>query len=70
MLIDPILLEIISGIFADLAAGFIGVAVIVPIFSLDSTTFNLTALTVDIFSSILFLLLAYQIKKYSKKRKV
>lgn len=58
--------SILSDLSVNLAAGWLGVAFIVPNFSGIRSPFNFLVLTGDIFIAILFLLTAFKLKKLSK----
>lgn len=55
-----------SDLSINLAAGWLGVAFIVPNFSGILSPFNFLVLTGDIFMAILFLVIAFKLKKISK----
>lgn len=53
---------LLSELFVNLASGFFGAAIVVPIFSQDSLGLNFIALTLDLAMGIFFLVLAFRLK--------
>ena len=61
--LDPILLTIVSELFINLSAGWLGAAFIVPVTSQASKKVNLRLLTINILSAIFSLTLAFKLSK-------
>lgn len=61
--------SIISDLSVNLAAGWLGVAFIVPNFYGIRSPFNFLVLTGDILIAILFLVTAFKLKKISRRYK-
>ena len=63
MRIDPILSSVISDLFVNLSAGWLGAVIIVPTFSKRKGLKKLWVLTFNLGASILSLVIAFFIKK-------
>jgi hypothetical protein len=60
---DPLLRDLISDLFVNLAAGWFGAAIIVPVFS-RRPRLKWVSLTIDVILGIVFLTFAYGIRKF------
>jgi len=60
--IDPTFLQILSDLFTNLSAGWLGAAFVVPIVSKRRVKVKLGMLTANILLGIVALLFAYQLK--------
>ena len=60
--IDPTFLQILSDLFTNLSAGWLGAAFVVPIISKRRVKVKLGMLTANILLGIVALLFAYQLK--------
>ncbi len=61
--VDPTWWTLLSELSVNIAAGWLGAAFIVPVTSKESPTVNLLMLTTDLVFAILFLVLAFQLRK-------
>ncbi len=66
----PALLLTISDIMANLSAGWFGAAIIFPSFSDEPLNLHMWLLVLDILCGILFLVLAYRLRKAVGKGKI
>ena len=61
--LDKDLYLVISDLFINISAGWFGAAFIVPAFSKEDFTLNIGILTTNLLMGILFLVLAYKLRK-------
>ncbi len=64
-----ILEQILSELLINLAAGWYGAAVIIPIASLKPTVIDLSALTADIIFGTVCIIISYKLRVEIKKRR-
>lgn len=69
MKIDSTFLQTLANIFDNLSAGWIGAALIVPVFSEQPLNLNFWILIVNLFFGMVFMFLAYKIRKFKKVKK-
>jgi len=65
--IDYLWFLVLSDLFVNLSAGWFGAAFIIPVFSDKPISVNLGILTTDIVLGIVFLILAFRLKKFGGK---
>ena len=68
MSINPAWSSVVSDLFVNLSAGWFGAVLIVPNFFGLNPPFNSLVLTGDILAGIFSLLIAFKLKKRSKKK--